>query len=153
MAKFNVQGSSDFEMRLSRLADPEVSKRVVNAGAQPVADEIRKGLETNIRDLESVSKNPSNETALFKTGLSSGNLLDALGIAPSDIDYDGCTNTKVGFDGYDEKGVPNQLKARVMESGSSRIRKRPFIRPAIKRSQNRAIEAMKDQFKKETENS
>ena len=39
--------------------------------------------------------------------------------------------TKVIFDGYDRKGVPNALKANAIESGTSRMPKRPFIRPAV----------------------
>ena len=41
--------------------------------------------------------------------------------------------TKVVFDGYDSKGVPNALKANVLESGSSTRQKHPFIRPAVNR--------------------
>ena len=51
-------------------------------------------------------------------------------------------NTKIGFNGYDSKGVPNQLKARVMESGSSKQAKRPFIRPALNGAREPAQEKM-----------
>ena len=49
---------------------------------------------------------------------------------------------KIGFDGYDSKGVPNQIKARVLESGSSRQKKRPFVRPALKATKKEAEDAM-----------
>ena len=88
-------------------------KDVVMAGAQPVADEIRKGLENN----------------LAGSKYSKGDLLGSLGITPPGVDSQGNVNTKIGFDGYDSKGVANQLKARVMESGTSKIKKRPFVRP------------------------
>jgi len=52
------------------------------------------------------------------------------------------TNTKIGFDGYDRKGVPNALKARAMESGTSTQPKRPFVRPAVNRVKKKAIEEM-----------
>lgn len=39
--------------------------------------------------------------------------------------------TEVVFDGTDERGHPNAIKARVLESGSSKRRKHPFIRPAV----------------------
>ena len=41
--------------------------------------------------------------------------------------------TKVVFDGYDRKGTPNAVKAAVLESGSSKQQKKPFIRPAVNR--------------------
>lgn len=46
---------------------------------------------------------------------------------------DGFIYTKVAFDGYDSKGTPNAIKARVLESGSSTRKKHPFIRPAVNR--------------------
>lgn len=126
MARMTIRGTDDFELMISKLADPEIAKEVVWAGAQPVADEIRKGLERNLQG----SKN------------SNGDLLDSLGIAPPDIDREGNANTHIGFHGYDRKGVANTLKARIMESGSSKQKKKPFIRPAVNRSKNKAIKAM-----------
>jgi HK97 gp10 family phage protein len=46
---------------------------------------------------------------------------------------DGYVFTQVTFEGYDEKGHPNPVKARVLESGSSTRKKHPFIRPAVNR--------------------
>lgn len=52
----------------------------------------------------------------------------------------GFVYTKLIFDGYDRKGVPNAVKARSIESGTSdgRIEKRPFVRPAVNRVRERA---------------
>ncbi|MDF2820187.1 MAG: HK97-like phage protein [Clostridiales bacterium] len=130
MAKMTIRGTSEFELKLSKLADLEITKDVVYAGAQPVANEIRKRLKANLEDSEE----------------STGDLLDSLGIAPPDVDMQGNVNTKVGFDGYDEKGTPNQLKARVMESGSITHKKKPFIRPAVNATKKIAIKAMEDKL-------
>ena len=81
---------------------------------------------------------------------SSGALEASLGITPIQSDKDGFINAKVGFDGYDGKGVPNQLKARVMESGSSAVRKRPFVRPAVNATKKAAVEAMQQVIDEET---
>ena len=64
---------------------------------------------------------------------------------------DGFVYTKVDFAGYDEKGVPNRLKARVLESGRSDRPgyKHPFIRPAVNRVKGAAqieIERSLDYF-------
>ncbi|HWT27168.1 MAG TPA: HK97-gp10 family putative phage morphogenesis protein [Mobilitalea sp.] len=130
-----IRGTDELELQLSKLANPEISKRVVMAGAQPVADEIRKGLEKNLQGSE----------------YSKGDLLDSLGIAPADINHEGNANTKIGFDGYDSKGVPNEVKARAMESGTSKQDKKPFVRPGTNRSKDKAIEAMQNQLNTEIE--
>lgn len=130
LARMTIQGTGELELKLSRLSDPELAKEIVWAGAQPVADEIRKGLEKNLKGSK----------------YSEGDLLGSLGIAPPDVDYQGNTNTKVGFSGYDSKGVANTLKARVMESGKSGQKKRPFIRKAVTKSKSIAIKKMQEKL-------
>lgn len=41
--------------------------------------------------------------------------------------------TQIGWDGYDRNGTPNALKANVLESGTSKRQKQPFIRQAVNR--------------------
>jgi len=128
MARMTIKGLDEYALKLSKFGKdaPEIAKKVVMAGANPIADEIRKELEKN----------------LAGSKYSTGDLLDSFGIAPPDIDSMGNTNTKIGFDGYDRKGVPNALKARAMESGTSTQPKRPFVRPAVNRVKKKAIEEM-----------
>lgn len=135
MARMVIKGLDEYALMLDKLGreGSEVSKKMVYAGAKVVADEIRGGLQWAIGESEN----------------STGDLLDSLGITPIDVDNRGNTNTKVGFDGYDSKGTPNQLKARAMESGTSTQPKKPFVRPAINRSKGRAQEAMKKVFDEE----
>ena len=123
--------------KLSKLGtmSTKIAKDVVMAGAQPVADEIRKGLQANLQGSK----------------YSKGDLLGSLGITPPGVDSQGNVNVKIGFDGYDSEGVANQLKARVMESGTSKIKKRPFVRPAVNRSKKKALEAMQKKFDEEIE--
>lgn len=128
MAKLEVKGLDDIALKLSKFGKdaPAIAKRVVRVGANPVADEIRKELAKNLEGSE----------------YSKGDLLDSLGVAPAGIDSKGNTNTKVGFSGYDRKGVPNALKARAMESGTSTQPKKPFMRPAVRRARKKAIDEM-----------
>ena len=137
MAKMTIKGTDELELQLSKLGtmSTKITKDVVMAGAQPVADEIRKGLQANLQGSK----------------YSKGDLLGSLGITPPDVDSQGNVNTKIGFDGYDSEGVANQLKARVMESGTSKIKKRPFVRPAVNRSKKKALEAMQKKFDEEIE--
>lgn len=128
MAKMAIRGIEEYAMKLSRLgADaPKIAKKVVMAGADPVADEIRRNLQKNLSGSQ----------------YSTGDLLDSFGVAPPDVDRNGNTNTKIGFEGYDRKGVPNVLKARAMESGTSTQPKKPFVRPAVNKTKKKAIEEM-----------
>ena len=125
----------------------EIAKDVVMAGAQPVADEIRKGLESlpvdELKQLEAGDKFNVTPYGELK------DLYDSLGIAPPDVDSQGNVNTKVGFDGYGSyptkkypKGLPNKLLARSIESGSSVRKKKPFVRQAVNRSKKKAKEEM-----------
>lgn len=128
LARMTVSGLKEFEIKISKLgADADrIAKKVVMAGANPVADEIRKNLERNLQN----------------SRYSTGDLLDSFGIAPPGVDKKGRTNTHIGFEGYDRKGVPNALKARAMESGTSTQPKKPFVRPAVDKMRKVAIQEM-----------
>lgn len=135
MAKMTIRGVDDLALQISKLGkmSEEISKNVVMAGAQPVADAIRQELQKN----------------LAGSKYSTGDLEKSLGITPPGVDSQGNVNTKVGFDGYDRDGVPNQLKARVMESGSSKQKKKPFVRSAVNKSKKKAIEEMQKKYDQE----
>lgn len=137
MAKITFNLGEDYMLRLEKLADrsEETIKIAIYEGAGTLTDQIRENLEANLSGSEQ----------------STGALEASLGISPVIQDRDGVWNAKIGFDGYDEKGVPNQLKARVMESGSSKIQKRPFVRPAVDASKKAVEAAMQQVIDEETE--
>lgn len=143
MAKMKVNAGEAYAKKLSQFGKdaPEIAKKVVMAGANPVADEIRKNLEANLHDPAYVGKGDGGLMGT-KTTVPTGDLLVSFGIAPPGVDRNGNTNTKIGFEGYDRKGVPNALKARAMESGTSTLKKRPFVRPAVNKTRGKAIEEM-----------
>lgn len=128
MANMAVKGFDELSKKLSGLgaAMPTVAKNAVKAGVNPLADEVRKGLERNLQGSK----------------YSEGDLLNSLGVTPVQMDKNGVYNAKVGFSGYDRKGVPNALKARAMESGTSTQPKKPFMRPAVNRAKKRVLEEM-----------
>ncbi len=144
MAKFiTFKKGEEYAARLSRLmgADQrEIAGKAIHDGAEIVANKIRANLEANLQDPESVSK---NRNLIFKNlyNVPTGALAASFGIAKMQEDADGY-NVKIGFDGYDAKGVPNQLKARAMESGTSKLRKRPFVRPAVQATKGACIRKM-----------
>ena len=105
-------------------------------------------------DIEGIIKYASYDAAGMvadaikaNTPVDSGDLRSSLALSPYRNDA-GFINTKVMFDGYDHRGVPNAIKARVLESGNSTHRKHPFILPAVNRVKSSAIKSMEDQLDK-----
>lgn len=129
MATVSFKGGDEYALKLSRLATGSevIAKKAIYQGAKIVADEIKKRIPED-----------------------TGDLSKSFGVTPIERDSDGNWNARIGFDGYDSKGVPNQLKARAIESGTSRLPKRPFVRPAVNATRKKAIEAMKKVIDEET---
>lgn len=134
MATITFKKGDDYALKLSKLAagSDEIAKKAIYEAAGIVADKIVSNAYKVMSD-----HGPSE-------------MMQSFGIAPIKQDDNGNWNTKIGFDGYDSRGVPNQLKARVLESGSSRQKKRPFVRPAVNATRKQALEAMKKVIDKET---
>lgn len=134
MARMTFKAGNEYALKLSRLAagQEEIASKAIYAGAKIVADKIR----------ENLRKVTSDEAT--------GDLENSLGITPLGTDRDGNYNRKVGFDGYDRKGVPNALKARAKESGTSRQKKTPFVRPAVNATKKQAEAVMGRIIEEET---
>ena len=66
------------------------------------------------------------------TPVDTGDLRNSLVTTPMKSE-DGFIYEKLDFAGYDHRGVPNMLKARAIESGTSHIQKKPFVRPTVRR--------------------
>lgn len=144
MAKITFPGLAEYELMLSKLEEStdEMIGKAVYAGAGIVADAIK----ANIKGLPVVrgygtdaNPLPGGVTASQKAGLING-----MGISRMQDDA-GYLNVKIGFDGYNAtktekypQGQPNRLVARGVESGTSWKKKKPFIRPAVNSSRNRA---------------
>jgi len=126
MARVTMYASDDFVLQLSKFAgnSEEIAKKAIYAGAKIMADKIKQNLEGIL----------SSEAT--------GELVASFGVTPIEKNADGNWNCKIGFDGYDKKGVANQLKARVIESGTSKKAKRPFVRPAVNSTKKKVIEKM-----------
>lgn len=137
MAKITFSGLNDYELMISRLAKSteDIAGRAIYAGADIVADAIRQNL----------SGLPE------RTGVTKRGLKDGLGIAPMQNDA-GYINVKIGFDGYNANGVANVLMARIFESGTSKVQKHPFVRPAVNSSKARAEAEMARILDKEIKN-
>ena len=134
MAKMQqFQRGKKYMLKLKKLegATEEVVKKAIFAGAEIIADQVRINLN------EAIGQG--------KTGnISTGDLVASFGITPIKEDQDGIWNAKIGFDGYDSNGVPNQLKARVLNSGTSDKRQKAthFVENAVNAKKNEALKAI-----------
>jgi len=149
--KFDV---TELENSLSRVGDIEVAKKVVEAGAQPMADEIRNMLIALPEDQFRYLRKGEVFKGLPKQ--QKQDLANGFGITDADIDRNGNANIKIGFNGYGKyktkkypKGVPNALLARAVESGSSVRRKTPFVRTGTNKSLKETLKAMEKKLNEE----
>lgn len=154
MARMTFKAGEEYALKLEAIGarSEEMAIKAIEAGAGIVTNEIRKNLIANLNDPESASRNGRVQFKNFYNK-TSGSLFEALGITPVKRDKDGILQAKIGFGdpNYDPKGVPNVLKARIMESGSSTIRKRPFVRPAVAAKRKEAVAEMQRVIDEEIE--
>lgn len=150
MAKIEMKGLEDYMIRLSRLeqaSKEEICGKAIYQGAGIVADAIREELKRLPTDESfGTTENPAQGIkAVQKEGL-----IQSLGIT-SMKESNGFLNVKIGFDGYNKvktarwpKGQPNTMVARAAESGTTWLRKSPFVRTGVRKSKNAALEAMRN---------
>lgn len=128
MAKIEFKGIDKYQRILADLgkASEGIIKASVYEGAAVVVDAVKSAVPVD-----------------------TGDLRDSIGLSTMRND-NGYINTKLGFDGYDHKGVPNSIKARVIESGRSDANypKRPFVRPAVRAVKSRAEGVMETELDK-----
>lgn len=132
MAKMSSKGISNITRELQKLKrdTKQMAKEILYVGAGEIADSVRDSLR------KSLSGSP----------YSTGDLESSFGISPMRENSDGSIDVSIGFSGYDRKGVPNQLKARVMESGTSRQPKNPFFKRGTSKGRVKAVKAMQKEL-------
>ncbi len=149
MARMTFRAAEEYELKLSRLSysSPEIVKAAIAAGAKVVADAIRKALEALPTDKFRFLRD--GEKYIGPTEREKADMLESFGITPIQRDRDDNWNAKIGFDGYGSlptkkypKGVPNQLVARSVESGSTVRKKTPFVRNTVNQVKKTAQDAM-----------
>lgn len=145
MGTIRYKGFEDIEKYLVKHADKTValSKRLVYAGAQAVANDVRKAAEEAIKSDSSHAARQTGE--LLKAG--------NFGVMDITTQADGA-HTVVGFDGYDSKGVPIPLIAAVLESGNSTNSQQAthFFSRATRSARPKAYSAMQKIVNKFMEN-
>lgn len=160
MAKWTMRGMDEYAAYLQRIG--KNTREILGAGvyamANTVADAVRKNIEALPAkpDIEGIEAYRQGRKAQLTISEKKG-LQEGFGISPMQNER-GYLNVKLGFDGYNKvktrkypKGQPNVLIARSVESGSSVREKSPFIRPALRQTQNEALkkgqEAIEEKIK------
>ena len=151
MAKIAFRKLPDYTHFLDRFsaafAQDEILNKAVYAGSKVVADQIRANLEALPEEKFRQLKNGEKFSGVPEA--QKQDLIASFGLTPIERDNTGFVNTKAGFDGYGShpskkypQGLPNQLLARSIESGSSVRDKHPFVRPAVQATRQKAVEEM-----------
>jgi HK97 gp10 family phage protein len=158
MAKAQVFMKDEVFKKLTTLGakNKEIAEKAIYEAAKIIADKVKKNLEALPED--KYGHLPPGES--FK-GVPKGykeGLISSFGISKIKSYSDDAVNVILGFDGYSRyptrkypKGVPHQLIARSVESGSSIQQKHPFFRRAVNATKKKALEAMDDIISKESE--
>jgi HK97 gp10 family phage protein len=123
-------------------------KQCVYKGAGVVADTMRQ----NVEALKTQSNNKRTDVR-YLYEYEKQALIDSMGVAPIKGGDD--TNTKVGFDGYYEtksgKRHNIQMLANSVNSGTSFMKKQPFINATKRKSESPCVGAMQKQLDKAIE--
>ena len=151
MAKFMFKGLDELESQLSQLATSDSIRAVcgatIYAGADVVANEIRKGIDA-LPVVDHRVKGSEDHKIAGLTSAQKKGLQESFGITPLSQE-DGYYNVKLGFDGYNSVrtkkypgGQPNSMIARSVNSGTSFRQKIPFVDTAVRKAKNPALQAM-----------
>ena len=158
MARMTFKASDEYALKLSQLStgSDEIVRKAIFAGAKIVADKIKSNLEG--MPTEKFRYLRGGDQFIGLTKQQKADLLASFGITPITRDEDGFWTAKIGFDGYGSmstkkypQGIPNQLLARAVESGSSVRRKHPFVRPAVNATKKAVVEKMDGVINEEAE--
>lgn len=149
MARIEFNDGSDYMKKLEQLAAAskyEICGGAIYAGAAVVADSIRDELNRIPTD---ETTGTTSDPARGPKQIQKEGLARSLGISKMRDDGTGRLDVKVGFDGYNRvktqkwpNGQPNQMVARSVNSGTSWMKKNPFVSKGTRKAKKPALEAM-----------
>lgn len=155
MAKITFKGLDKYIEELYKMkGDGSATiEKSVYVGAKVIADSIKSsmsGIQTRVP-----GKFYESGMAPGPTPQEKADMIASFGLSPM-RDDNGYINTKAGFDGYGRhqtpsfpNGVPNAVVARSCESGTSWMKKQPFMRKSVNGARAAAVAAMAAKFDEE----
>lgn len=156
MAKIKFTGFEHYMAQLEALEQSSegIAKQALYEGAKIAADEMRKSIDgIPVQEEWGTKASPAKG---IKPEQKKG-LQDGFGISNM-RNENGHINVRIGFHGYNKfktkaypNGQPNAMIARSLESGTSFLRKTPFVANAIKSTKKKAEVRMAEVFESEIE--
>lgn len=123
MAKLSFTFPAEMEEQFRKAENiHEIAKKMVEAGAPVLIEAIRKRLE------------PHRDT---------GALIESVSVVKMEITQSGAA-AEIGFDGTDSKGTANDIKANVLEYGTSKRKAHPFLTKSRNDAEPGVIAAMQE---------
>lgn len=136
MAKFAVNGIDELAAelkQLGQLGNGELVSDMLEAGAEVVADEWRKGIQSTVKSKEDGGRG---------TGDMEKSVAPAKGIKKAD----GVSVKEIYPQGKDSKGVRNAEKAFILHYGKSGQAPTRFVDAAEEAAEDKAVSAMENVF-------
>lgn len=151
MATWKMVGLNDYIKRLEELEKDtdDIMRKCIYKAVDIVMDNVRSSINSIPVDdrREAKGEKMNGLRTIQKVGL-----LHSVGVSPME-DEKGYWNVKIGFDGRNRfitkrnpDGELNVRVARMIESGSSYMKKYPFMRKAENKSKKEAEKVMEEIF-------
>lgn len=156
MAKFQFEGVDKLVAQYQKLEKntTPIIGHAIYEGAGVVMKSVKSAIE-NISTDDSHGFGTSTNPKTGPTSIQKAGLIHSVGIAKMRNDS-GFYNVKIGFDGYNyvktkrwPQGQPNMMVARSIESGTSWMRKQPFMRKAEQSSRSQCERVMSETVDRE----
>ena len=137
MAKVEIEMPDELIQKIARLGNQtdQIIEKALTDGAEVVIPIAKSELSRVLKGSK----------------YSTGQLLGSLGASKVDIDENGISNIKVGFNEPRADGKTNAMIANILEYGKSNQPARPFMRRAKRKSKPLATEAIIRRVEKEVE--
>lgn len=147
---FTYLGSDEYTKKLKALGDD--AEAIIGKAIYPAAGMLADAIRANIKALPKIRKIGDGMIEGVSEPQRRG-LLDSFGITPMQR-RDGIYDVQIGFGmksgtGYNSiktkrwpKGQPNLMIARSVESGTSFLKKTPFVRPAVNKYKKKIEEML-----------
>lgn len=136
MGALTVEMPKSLTDKLDRISQKnDLPQKMIKAALDVMEPEVKRRLQASIQD-------PKEKN---------GSLVESLKRSVPRMNSKGEWKGSIYFDGYDERGIPNDRKAMSMEWGTSKQVARPFLRPAKEAKKNEAEAAMQATFDAEVQ--
>lgn len=150
MAKITFKKGDKYLLKLSRL-EHEMIKEVCGPAIYDAAGLVADSIMEELKKIPTDEKFGTPENPTIGPHKAQKKALEKVfGITKMEKTADGFLNVKIGFDGYNDtktkrwpKGQPNQMIARAVESGTSFMRKNPFVKTGVAKARKKAMAIMK----------